>query len=336
MALDVRVTIDQKKILKGVGFGIPLLFAGFCPAEVPYTECGGIDEVKELFGEGTRLAAAATLLFGQAVPPASVAVYGGTGGALESLPAVWEEGWRQLVVCTEADGENTESSIRDIAAYVDARGDKIYFTSVKDLAEVTGSSKAITGYERVFCLYHPDEVDCPEAAVVGASAGLTVGSFTYKNQIIAALSPARLTDTQIQQAATLGCYCIVSNAGDTVTTEGKAANGEYLDVVDSKDYVIQQIVYRTQRTLNNAAKVPYDNNGIALLESVCVNVLADAYANGIIAVDANGLPDYSVDYGARNTTQESDREARRYVEGRFTFALAGAVHEAVVHGTIEI
>lgn len=333
MALDVKVIIDQKKILTGAGFGIPLLFAGQNPSEVPYTECSNIDEVKLLFPDGTKLATAATLLFGQSVPPAKIAVMGGVSNALTELPKVWDLGWRQLVICTDG---GTEDSIKDIAAYVESKGDKIYFASVSDLADVTGASKAITGYDRVFCLYHPDDEDCPEAAVVGATAGLKVGSFTYKNLTIAGLSPAQLTDTQVQAAHQLGCYCIVSKAGDTVTTEGKAASGEYLDVVDSKDFIIGEIEYRTQRTLNNASKVSYDNNGIALLESICVNVLADAFINGIIAVNDKGLPDYSVDYAPRSQTQESDRHDRRYVEGRFTFALAGAVHDAVIHGTIEI
>lgn len=335
MALDVKVVIDQKKILTGAGFGIPLIYAGFVQVEVPYTECANIDEVKLLFGEGTKAYAAASLLFGQAVPPAKIAVYGGTDKALTSLPAVWEKDWRHLIVATEKEA-GEESSLQELAAYVDAKGDKIYFASVKDLAEVTGSGKAITSFMRTICLYHPDDVDCPEAALVGATAGLTVGSFTYKNQMLNGLTPAQFTDTQVAAAQQLGCYCIVRKAGDTVTSEGKTAAGEYLDVVDSKDYIIREIEYRTQRTLNNAPKISYDNNGIALLESVCVNVLADAFANGIIAVDDKGLPSYTVDYAPRSATKDSDRQQRKYVEGRFTFALAGAVHEAMIHGTIEI
>lgn len=335
MALDVRVVIDQKKILTGAGFGIPLIYAGLLETELPYTECANIDEVKLLFPEGTRAYSAASLLFGQTAPPARIAVYGGTDKALTCLPGVWEKDWRQLLVASEA-GAGEENSLQEIAAYVDAKGDKIFFTSVKDTAAVTGSGKAITSFMRTICMYHPDDVDCPEAALVGATAGQTVGSLTYKNQMLNGLAPAQFTDAQVAAAEQLGCYCVVKKAGDTVTSEGKTAGGEYLDVVDSRDYIVREIEYRTQRTLNAAPKISYDNNGIALLENVCVDVLANAYANGIIAVDDKGLPDYTANYAPRSETQASDRHERRYVEGRFSFALAGAVHEAVIHGTIEI
>ena len=340
MSLDVKVIIDKAKVLTGSGFGVPLILGTFETTEVPYTECANIGEVALLFPSGTKVYNAASLLFAQALPPAKITVCGATGKATEALPDIWGNDWRQLIVAQNDTVD--DDSVHDIAAYVESASaadsslTKIYFASVTDLADITGTANAITGFDRTFCLYYPDEVDCPEAAVVGATAGLPVGGFTYKNIIVAGLTPSAFTDADISQAATLGAYCIVSKAGDTVTTEGKVADGEYLDIVDSKDYLIREIEWRTQRTLNDRPKISYDNNGIALLESVCVTVLADAFANGIIAVDDQGVPDYTVDYKPRSQTTEADRQARRYVEGYFEFALAGAIHEAVIHGTIEI
>jgi hypothetical protein len=80
--------------------------------------------------------------------------------------------------------------------------------------------------------------------------------------------------------------------------------------------------------------VPYDNNGIAMLESVAVDVLQDAYNNGMIATKANGDPDYSVYYALREDVPESDRASRQYLYGGFTFALAGAIHYVEISGTI--
>ncbi len=333
MALDIKVTIDQKKVLNGAGFGLPLIFVGLLEEEVPYTECGNLEEVALLFGAESKAYGAARRMFAQNLPPAKIALYGGTDNALTALAKIWENPWRQLVVASEASEENT---LQEIAALVEEKGGKVYFTSVDDLALITGGEKAITGFTRTSCLFYPPLADCPEAALVGATAALGAGSFSYKNQVLQTLSPQPAQPAQEAEAERLGCWCVLQKAGQVVSGEGKAANGEYLDILDSRDYLIAEIETRTQRLLNSLPKVSYDNNGIALLESVCVNVLAEAFAKGMIAQNTEGLPDYTVDYAPRSQTNPADRAARRYVEGRFGFALAGAVHEAVVRGTIEI
>ena len=335
MALDVKVIINQAKPLTGAGFGIPLLFAGGRPDAVPYTECAGLEEVAVLFPSPSPVYKAASLLFAQDVPPSRVAVVGSTEAAVEALPDVWDREWRQLVVCTL--GEQDESSLQEVATYVESRGDKVFFCSVADVSAVTGGAATLSGFTRTFCMvYESEGIVCPEAAVVGRIAGRAAGSLTYKNLILRALPPMVLTVAEIKAIHDVGCYTFVTKAGDNVTTEGKVGSGEFLDIVDAKDYIVQQIEYRTQKTLNAADKVSYDNNGIALLESVCVDVLQDAFNNGIVATTETGTPDFSVNYGPREETSPADREMRRYVLGRFSFALAGAIHEAVINGTIEI
>ena len=133
-----------------------------------------------------------------------------------------------------------------------------------------------------------------------------------------------------------GGITFVTKAGDNVTSEGKVAGGEYIDIVDSKDYVISNLEYKTQKLLNSQPNIPYDNNGIALLESVAVDVMKDAYNNGIIVANDDGTPAYAVSYASRENTEASDRAARKYVGGQFAFTLAGAIHEAEITGEIII
>ena len=73
-----------------------------------------------------------------------------------------------------------------------------------------------------------------------------------------------------------------------------------------------------------------------MLESVVANVLQDAFNNGIIAEDDNGKASYTVNFARRADTKASDREKRQYMEGKFTFDLAGAIHSVTVNGTINI
>lgn len=337
MNYDVVVNITQAQQAPVEGFGYPLVFAGMQTAETPYTECDDLEAVEALFAKDTGVYKAAALLFGQSVRPEKIAVYGTAGNALSEtgLPAVWEEGWRQLAVASH--GETGESTIPEIAAHLQEKDDKLYFASVTDLADVTGAGKAITEYSRLFCLYHPNEAEAvPEAAVLGVAAAYMPGEITYKNLVIAGLTPSKLTPQQLEAAHAAGCYAVVRKAGQTVTSEGQAADGAFLDILDSRDWVVQTLEYETQRALNDNPKVPYDNNGIALLESICVDVLARAAEMGIILTDADGNPEREVSYAPRSETQSADREARRYVEGRFSFTITGAVHSVRINGTINI
>ena len=330
MSSDVKVTIERKKAVTGAGDSVPLLFAGGAAVAVPYTECEGVDEVLALCGENSAVAAAANVLFAQENPPEKVAVFVAETSACESLPGVWGENWRQVLVAENAAGE----SAKEVAALVDARGEKVFFAQVSELSELD-EGRALTAHQRCFCLYDPQE-EGYAAAVLGASAAKAAGSFTYKNLKLRGVAPCALTSAQAAAVQKAGCACVVQKAGDVVTSDGACTGGEYLDIIDARDYIVREIEYRTQKLLNGSDKVPYDNNGIALLESVCVNVLAAAYAEGMIAEKDEGGGDYTVAYAPRSETAEEDRELRRYVEGRFSFALAGAVHTARIEGTILI
>lgn len=84
-------------------------------------------------------------------------------------------------------------------------------------------------------------------------------------------------------------------------------------------------------------KVPYDNAGIAMLENVCLTVLKEAANMGMVAYDTeSGSYLYSTDYALREDQSSTDRVERKYVGGKFSFGLAGAIHTVVVNGEISI
>jgi hypothetical protein len=263
--------------------------------------------------------------------PEKIAVCATTDAAKDWLLDVGNTGraWRQLIVVNETE----DVVIKDISLVVETLNNKMYFTAANGTTE-----EKIGDFDRtvLFAVVPTTDYPVPEAALVGATAGLAAGSFTYKNMILKGIAPQNLTDTQIDQIHELGAFTFVTKAGDNVTTEGTTTSGEYIDIIDSKDYVISQLEYQTQRTLNTMKKVPYDNNGIAILESVAVNVMRDAFNQGIIAVGEDGSADYTVNYIKREETDPNDRVVRRYIGGNFAFALAGAVHTVQINGEIII
>jgi hypothetical protein len=331
MASDVKVTISLKKGTGQAGFGFPLIFSGKETAAKPYTECSSLEDVETAFGQEGAVHDAASLLFMQDNRPEKIAVVGSTDAAVAALPGLLKYGWRQLIVASSA--TEGESPLKDIATYIETQDDRMFFATVSDLSAVTGENK-IEGLNRTVLFYHttPNAV----AALVGATAGKKPGSFTYKNQILKGIAPMDIDDTQIEAAHTAGCLTLVTKAGDNVTSEGKTAGGEYIDIIDSKDWIIEQIGYQTQRTLNLADKVGYDNPGITTLENVCVNVLKTASLAGMIAQNDDGTYDYATDYAPRSQTSANDRTDRKYTLGKFSFSLAGAIHTAEINGTIEV
>lgn len=333
MASDVNVVIDLAKPVTGTGFGFPLIFQGKASTAVPYTVCTSINDVATALGNGyanSNIYKAAQLMLAQGTPPAQFAIMASTGTTVASLPAIMYQGWRQLIVVSI--GTEGESSAAEIATYILSDGTKMYFTSVTAVGSIT-----VTNNERTVMMVHADtSVPFPEAALVGATAGKVPGSITYKNQVLKGLVPAVLGDSELEAISEANAIAFVLKAGEGVTSDGVATNGEYIDIVDSEDWIVQNIEYQTQLVLINNDKIPYDNNGIAMLENVCVNVLREAANNGMIAIDDNGDYEYSVNYKGRSETSASDRAARRYVEGAFTFALSGAIHTVQINGTITI
>lgn len=336
MAYDVKVHIDLAKPIGTVGFGVPLLLLERAAEAVPYTELTNLEDlVTAGFVANSRVYKAAQLLFAQTHAPKTIAVCAVTTPAEEAISSTTlsEKGWRQLIVIN--DGETAAADVSAISTAVEALDGKMYFAGLDtdDTTTITTS-----GLRRTVLFYcdATEAVPVPEAALVGETAGRAAGSFTYKNLILSGVPARELTDTEIDAIHKKGGITFVAKAGDNVTSEGKVAGGEFIDIIDSEDYIIQQLTYKTQKVLNNTAKVPYDNNGIALLETVAVDVLQTAYNNGMIVTNEDGTPGYKVSYALRENTSETDRANRLYIGGSFSFALTGAIHQVEITGSITV
>lgn len=335
MAYDVKVHIDLTKPVGTVGFGVPLILMENATKAIEYIEVSNIDEaVKAGIVSSSDAYKAIQLLFSQTHAPKRIAVCAVTTGAVAALSdaVLAGKGWRQLIVINEGETASTPSAISTVVEGMDG---KLYFVNLD-----TDDSTVITtsGLRRTVLFYctATEDAPVPVAALVGETAGRAAGSFTYKNLVLSGIPAQELTDTQIDAIHQKGGITFVAKAGDNVTSEGKVAGGEFIDVIDSEDYIIQQLAYKTQKVLNNAAKVPYDNNGISMLESVAMDVLQTAYNNGMIVTNSDGTPGYSVNYALREDTLDTDRANRLYIGGSFTFALTGAVHEVEITGSITV
>ena len=332
MALDVKVKIELSKTVGSTGFGIPFLVGFEGDKAIPYTECYSLADVIALAGEDAYVSKAAQVLFAQTNRPAKIAVAQVAEGTelVTAVTSAMSKNWRQCVPCGKGIGAGELVAIAD---KIETTMDKMLFIGFTAEEFATAkTSFANKKYDRTVIFVANS--DYANAALVGETAGRPAGSFTYKNMVLKGVTPSDLTDAEITTLHTAGAIGYVTKAGDNVTTEGIALSGKYIDLTDSIDYVIQNIEYRVQKVLNNSAKVPYDDRGIALLESATLSALQDAAVNGIIAQKEDGTYDYSVAFGARSVTTEADRASRVYNYGTFHFSLAGAIHDCTVYGEV--
>lgn len=323
MALDTVVKINLSKPAGNKGSWFPLIYIVDSTAENDvYTEFSGVDElVAGGYAQESAVYKAANKMYMQEENgrPYKFAVLKQKAFSTETFAKYEAKGWRQVVLI------GTEN-IAAVSEYIETT-DKMLFVTVN---EKTGLSYKLN---RTLILYHPKD-EYVAAALIGATAGYEAGSFTYKNIILKDVEPVEMTDTEIQALHTAGAITVLEKAGDIVTSEGIVTSGEYADIIDSEDYIIQNIAYRTQKVFNENKKVAYTDAGIGLLEGATIGVLKAAFNNDMIATGEGGTPAYSVNFALRSDTTDSDRAARKYPYGKFSFELAGAVHTAEVNGEI--
>ncbi|MEK3725295.1 DUF3383 family protein [Paenibacillus sp. FSL H8-0034] len=332
---DVTVVIDIQKPVGRIGFG-KVLILGAKAGGSEYKEYTDLAGVKADFIETTEEYKAAQAIFAQGdQAPSVIAITcrnSTTGESEETLAqrlqAVLDKDWYFLISTSAA-----KVDVLAVADEIEADGTHQFFTrssSLTDLAAIKAKN-----YTRTTVLYHTTITNYPEAAWVGAAGSAPVGSITWKFKKLNGIQPLELSSSELLAIHNLGANAYISKAGDAVTTEGRVVDAEYIDIIHARDYVKFSIEYGVQKLLNSTPKVPYTTAGIAQIEGVVKTVLQRAHNQGIIASDEDGLGLYGTTFKSRDEVDPADRAARSYNDGSFYFELAGAVHDATIHGVIQ-
>lgn len=244
--------------------------------------------------------------------------------------------WRQLIM---ADGVAAQPEIGfKFAEYIEnLEQRKLVFLSVSNSSNYTYTgvgekTYTLTDYTRTVAVYHPNNGNgVITAGVIGASAGKMPGSLNYRNLVVGGVAPVILTEEELAALHTNGFLTLVERAGDTVTSIGKSASGErYIDTIDIEDYVVQQLIYTTQKALNTNDIVPYSNEGISILENAAVSVMSDAASKGMIAKTDTNTYQYDVSYPAIAAVPEEDIVNRTYSLGTVSFTVQGAIDQVSI------
>lgn len=324
---DFDVIISASEQSGEAGSWFPLIYVKGDAETATYKEYGSLTELEKDYAKSTDAYNAANLMFMQEEEgrPDKIAVCSGGASVLTSLTPYMGKNWRQTVI---AGGEFDAEFAQAIETT-----DKIYFTHFASLADLK-AAKIETYNRTVAIVYTGEDVANPEAALVGRTAGYEAGSFTYHSMTVKGVTAEAYSKTAADEIKTAGGNCYVMKNGRIASHGGVVASGEWIDVIDSKDWIVQNIRYDINEVQLNNKKIPYTDAGISKYASATRNRLATAYKMGMIAEDENGQPLYSISFKPRKDTTAADRVSRNYPYGSFVAELAGAIHEGTIKGLV--
>lgn len=329
---DVTIEIAIAKAAGLIGFGKPLI-VGQKLGGASYKNYSDLEELTaDGFDDTTAVYQKAQALLAQEGKPSifAVAAYDAEAGetAADLVRELADQDWYFLITtATEA------AEIEAVADVVEGL-QKVYSAQVTGLTGLqTFNSKK---YDRTFVAVHPVEDEHIDAANVGENGNKDVGSITWKFKTLSGITPQKLGTAELQDIHNAGGYAYVTKAGKNQTSEGTLVSGEYIDVQHGKDWIQSNGENAIQQALQNNPKLPFTNAGISTLEAAMTNVLRQGYTQGIIADDADGQADYTLNFPTMDQVSAADRAQRTYTGATFEFTLAGAIHQARVKGTINV
>lgn len=197
--------------------------------------------------------------------------------------------------------------------------------------------------DREAYLLHTSPGDFPDAAWMGRVIPTQPGSATWKWKVLNGQIASTFTSTQLQTIRTENGQALQEVKGQIYVNEGKATSGEFIDVIIGKDWIKDQIYIGVLSLFLNNDKISLDDSGIARIEAVIRDVLKRSGDNQIVAraVSADDLSRSddkvyisSVTVPQRSDLSSNDRALRQLNGVKFSYDLAGAIHQVTINGII--
>lgn len=337
---DVTVRIDIKKAARLQGLGKPLILTNF-PGPSTFANYSDLGDIATDFGPTSVTYKLAETLLSQGDTSPSVlaiATYDALADldddplAINTAAKALREHIDEEFFFITADTHDIDD-ILAIADVVEGEALKIYATTIYDMADAQAFNAK--KYEYSFAMYHETVDEYPAEALIGGHGSKDVGSVTFKNRKLVGITVQSFNAAKVADIEALNLFAYIPKAGHNVTSEGTMGNGEFIDVIHAKSWLIVNGANAVQEQLIINDKVPYTDKGFLLLASALENVLKAGVTQGMISITDN-KPDYRIDMVPRVQTNPADRAARVYNGLSFTFNLAGAVHEANIKGEMII
>jgi hypothetical protein len=233
---------------------------------------------------------------------------------------------------------NGEAEVTACAAAVEAMTALFVFdtcdtgcTSAASTTDV-GSTLAALKYARSVGCYNSKRVlSWLAASVMGGRLPDAPGSSTWCHKGYAGTPVDKIDGTAKTQLKLRNMNYYTSLGGNGNFVWGKSLSGEYVDVTIFCDWLKARMGERLVARLQNAKKIPFTDNGIAIIVSeasaqLTAGVQVGGFVAGTTSVTAPKAADVSL----------VDKGHRMLPDVTFTGELAGAIHTILVNGTVTL
>lgn len=242
------------------------------------------------------------------------------------------------------DVSHTESDLLIAAAWAESNT-KLFLTTLSDvdITNTTGAEPATalmqSNFFRTAWWYNIDPNQFPEVAVAARAFTIPPGGETWANLRLAAVSAPPLSETAYINITAKNGNTFEPFQNISITQNGKTAGGEWIDVIRFRDWLVEEI--RTQ-TFNSFidTRIPYTDTGIAIIQQGVIKSLDLGVRRGGIAPPAKDpnaervIPSYTTSVPSVVNVSASDKASRTLRDMTFTARLSGAIHAAVISGTL--
>jgi len=343
----VQVTISRETTaVSQPSFGIPAIISEFLtskttPAFDRYRYYGSLTEMSsDGWTSSDSEYKAAQAIFSQNPVVEKIMV-----GRKDALDTDWAEAfntiqatqpeWYTFSIVPGAGTE--EADIKEAMAWAETQK-KIYFYNTADTDAYDGVATTDLGYfaknaayDRTVSTFHKTADSYMEAAWEGECLPYNPGSQTWAYKTLGGIQAYALTAGERTALLDKNYNVYTTRGGVNVTEDGVVASGEYIDIIRGIDWLESRLEVAIFTNLVNKRKIPYDDGGIALIESAVSSVLNEAVRAGVLQA---GSVSISVPLYADIPT--NDVLARNLPDVKFTALLQGAIHKVEINGTVTV
>lgn len=263
-----------------------------------------------------------------------------SNGVVDDIAAVIAENnnWYGLILTSK-----TNADILQAAAYIETLK-KIYICASNNASIPTSATDDIAttlkgrGYKRTGMLYHGAPSTGPDAAWVGGQLPQTPGASTWKFKELVGIDPSVLSESVrtiligIPGVPGKNVNIYETVGGANITEEGFMVGGQFIDITVGIDWLESTIQTNVFSALQSAPKVPYTDQGAAVIENAIRAAIVEGIGNGLI----DGDTEYEVSVPPVLSVSTNNRANRILPDVTFNCRLAGAFHFIQIAGVVTV
>lgn len=220
-----------------------------------------------------------------------------------------------------------------IAEYVKGKA-LFYYANFDDVDEYEAFAVANDDNDNVVGFVHDREGQNLAAAAASLASGNFFGDWWMEFKNLVGISPNTFTKRENDKILEYNGTVYIREARRNLLTGSKVVSGEYVDIVETEHYLVDEIIKKMFSILSTTKKIPYTQKGIDLFEGGLRNVLDLATDRGVLATDENDNAVYKVSTPLRTSVDTDYIKNRILPDVKFVAVPTGAIGKVEINGTL--